>query len=157
MAATAGKNKIERGFRAWVDNASGSALDLSGDLVPGSVSGGGLVFDEAEMTGVSNTVKNYLAAHPDAPIEAQFHLNDTTTSGAHTVLNDLGGVGGTVTLQWGSDGGAGGAPASGDPEWEGEYVLLQNLVTVDGGKFLINTRFMPEGGQSAPAWTTVGA
>lgn len=147
----AGKNKVERSFRIQVDDASGTPRDLSGDLVPGSVGGGGLTFDEADMTGVSNTVKNYLAGHAESTISAQFHMNDTATTGATTVLNGINGKTGTLTLQWGADGAA---PTTSDPEWEGEYVLLTNTISVNGGKFVHNVTFKPTG-SIAPAWGTV--
>ncbi len=81
----AGKNHVERSFRLLWDDAgtgSGTARDLSGDLVPGSASGGGLTFDEANMTGVSNLVRNYLAGHAESTVTAQFHMTDTATTGA---------------------------------------------------------------------------
>src|SRR3990167_8461352 len=106
----AGKNHEERSFRLWYDDAgtgSGTARDLTGDLVIGSLTGGGgLVFDEVDMTGVSNLVKNFLAGHAMSRIAARFHMNDTATTGATTVLNGatpsatIAGTG-TLTLQYG--------------------------------------------------------
>jgi hypothetical protein len=149
----AGKNKTEKGFRLWWDDlgtGAGTPRDLSGDLVPGSCTGGGLVFDEVEMTGVSNAVKNYLAGHADSEVSAQFHMNDTATTGAFTVLTGSDGGTGTLTLQWGA---AGAAPTTGDPEWEGEYVLLDCSVNTSGGKAIINARWKPTGA-TPPAWGT---
>jgi len=151
----AGKNKVERAFRLWWDDlgtGSGTARDLSGDLVPGSVSGGGLVYDEVDLTGVSNAVRNFLAGHADSEIAARFHLNDMGTTGAFTVLTGSDGGVGTLTLQWGS---SGAAPATNDPEWEGEYVLLQCDVVLDGNKPVLQAKWKPQAGQSAPAWGTV--
>lgn len=147
----AGKNHIERSFRLLFDDSGASARDLSGDLVPGSVSGGGLTYDEADMTGVSEAVRNFLAGHADSEISARFHLNDTATTGAYTVLTGQQGSAGTLTLQWGQ---SGAAPTTGDPEWEGEYVLLDASVTLDGNKFVLNARWKPTG-STAPAWGTV--
>lgn len=147
----AGKNHVERSFRIMVDDSGGTARNLSGDLVPGSVSGGGLTFDEADMTGVSESVKNFLAGHANSEITANFHMNDTATTGATTVLNGKVGSAGTLTLQWGQ---AGAAPTTGDPEWEGEYVLLSNNVQLDGNKFVHACVFKPSG-STAPAWGTV--
>jgi len=147
----AGRNKIERAFRIWWDDAgtgSGTARDLSGDLVPGSCTGGGLVFDQVDMTGVSQSVKNYLAGHAESEISAKFVMNDTATTGAHTVLTGSDGGIGTLTLQWGS---SGAAPTTNDPEWEGEYVLLDCNCSFDGGKAVINARWKPTG-VTAPAW-----
>jgi len=150
-----GKNKVERGFRLSFDDSGGTARDLSGDLVPGSVSGGGLVFDEADMTGVSESVYNFLRGHANSEITATFHMNDTATTGATTVLNgqllpSVAGTG-TLTLQWGA---SSAAPTNPDPEWEGEYVLLMGSIALDGNKHVHNVTFKPTG-STAPAWGTV--
>lgn len=147
----AGRDKLERAFRFSFDDSGGSARDLSADLVPGSVQGGGVVLDEVDMTGVSHTVKNALAGQGDAPVTAQFIMNDTATTGATTVLHGMIGKVGTLTLQWGSNGAA---PTTGDLEWEGEYVLLSANITNSGGKFVHNCSFKPSG-SVAPAWGTV--
>ncbi len=146
----AGKNKVERGFRILVDNSAGSVQGLSGDLVPGSLAGGGITLDEVELTGVSEAVKNFLWGHGNSEITAQFYLNDTATTGAFTVLKAAPYTG-TVTLQWGS---TGAAPTTGDPEWEGEYVILSSAAAMNAGAAIINARFLPTG-STAPAWGTV--
>lgn len=146
MAVT-GKDKVERHFRLWFDDSGGTPRDLSGDLVPGTVSGGGLIFDEVEMTGVSNTVKNYLSGHANSEIRGQFYVNDTATTGSLTVLKGMHGAVGTLTLQWGG----GGTPAADDPEWEGEYTLLECGIVLAGNKPVISCRWLP-GSSTAPAW-----
>ena len=108
------------------------------------------------MTGVSNLVKNFLAGHAQSVIPARFHMNDTATTGATTVLNGstpsatVAGIG-TLTLQWGQNGAA---PTTGDLEWEGEYVLIKNEITLDGNKFVHDCEWRPTG-STAPAWGTV--
>lgn len=148
----AGKNHVERSFRIWFDDSGATARDLTGDLIPGSVSGGGLTFDEADMTGVSETVYNFLRDRATSEITARFHMNDTATTGATTVLNghNAGAGTGTLTLQWGQ---SGAAPTTGDPEWEGEYVLLDNSIALDGNKFVHQCTFKPTGA-TPPAWGT---
>ena len=147
----AGKNHVEKSFRILWDDSGSTARDLSADLVPGSTSGGGLTFDEADMTGVSQTVYNFLADRATSEVSANFHMNDTATTGAHTVLKATGGIAGTLTLQWGQNGAA---PTTGDPEWEGEYVLLSNNVSLDGNKPVIQCTWKPTGA-TPPAWGTV--
>jgi len=152
----AAKDKIETGFRVSFDDQGGTARDLSGDLVPGSLTGGGYTFDTAEMTGVSNDVKNFFSTWASSEVTAQFHMNDTATTGATTVLNGytptLINGGGTLTLQWGI---AGAVPTTGDPEWEGEYVLTTNTIQPSSGKFVHQVTFMPLANAAAPAWGTV--
>jgi len=146
----AGKNKVERSFRIYWDDSGGSPRDLSGDLVPGSIGGGGLVYDEADMTGVSDGVKNYLTGHPTSDITGRFHMNDTATTGASTVLNGQDGDTGTITMEWGQ---AGAAPTTGDPTWSGEYVQLSNTIVLDGNRFVHEVTWKPYG-TTAPQWGT---
>ncbi len=151
MAQVAGKNKLERGFRFWFDDSGGTPRDLSGDLVPGSINVGGLTLDEVDLSGVSETVYNYLGGHATSIIGARFHMNDTASTGSSTVLNAMQGLVGTATAQWGSEGAA---PATGALEWEGEYVLLKNEIVLDGNKFVHDCEFKPSG-STAPAWGTM--
>lgn len=147
----AGKNKTLKGFRLLFDDSGGTPRDLSGDLVPGSCQGGGLKFDQADMTGQSNTVKNYLADQAESEISAQFHLNDTATTGAFTVLKGMLGAVGTLLLEWGS---AGAAPTTGDPTWGGEYVLVDCSIQPTGNRAILNCTFKPSG-SVAPAFSTL--
>ena len=149
MAAT-GKDKVERWFYIFFDDTGAAARNLTADLVPGTCSGGGLIFDEVEMTGVSDAVKNYLAGHANSEVTAQFYMNDTATTGSLTVLKGMHGAVGTLTLQWGG----GGVPAADDPEWEGEYLLAAAGIVLAGNKHVISCRFVPSG-STAPAWGVV--
>jgi hypothetical protein len=144
----AGKNKVERGFRLWWDDAS-TPRDLSGDLVPGSLNIGD-EYEEADMTGVSEALRNYLAGHRDAEVTARFHMNDTASTGASTVLNARNGLTGTLTLQWGS---SGATPSGSDQELEGECVQLSNTIALDGNKFVHDVRWKPTG-SAGFAWGT---
>lgn len=146
----AGKDKIERGFRIWFDDATPTARDLTSSLVPGSVSGGGKEFEEVDLMGVSEAFHHFLANHWDSEIAAQFFVDDTATTGSFTVLKAMEGLTGTLTLQFGS---AGAAPSGSDPEWEGEYVLLGAPVGMSGGAAVMNARWKPTG-STPPAWGT---
>lgn len=151
MPGTPGKNKVERAFRIlWDDlgTGSGTPRDITGDLVPGSIKGGGLVFDEADMSGVSELVYNFLADRAQSEISGQFLMNDLATTGAFTVIKGSVGGKGTLTLQWGSNGNA---PSTGDPQWQGEYVLLSGDIAMLGNKPGINAKWKPTG-SVAPAW-----
>ncbi len=144
------KDIIERWIRiSWDDSAQG-ARDITPSLVPGSLSGGGKTFDEVEMTGVSDEMKNFLAGHSNSEIGAQFYVDTTATTGAFTVLMGTEGLTQTLTLQFGTAG----APVTGDPEWEGEYTLLQAELGLAGNKPVINARWLP-GTATAAAWGTV--
>ena len=101
------------------------------------------------MTGQSASIKQARAGVSDSSVTAQFYMNDTVTTGAFTVLEGVQGLAGTLTVQFGTDG----APATGDPEWEGEYVLFDLSVSVSGGAAIMNVLFKPAPG-STPAWGT---
>lgn len=148
----AGKNKIERSVRILIDDSGATARDLSGDLVPGSLTGGGVALEQVDMTGVSDTIKKALGGYGDAPVSARFYMNDTATTGAYTVLKGREGDSGTLTLQFGQ---SGSAPTTGDPEWEGEYTIMQANVVIDGGRVLLDCMFIPQSGAADPAWGTV--
>ena len=147
--AVIGKTGVERSFRLTWDGD-----DLSGDLVPGSVDGGGFAWDEVDMTGVSEAARNFLAGHKASEISGQFILNDAQTAGvydrSYSLVRDLRNIG-TLTLQWGL---AGAAPASGNPEFEGGYILLSAPVTFDGGRPIITATWQ-QNGSTAAAWGTV--
>ena len=144
------KDILGRHVRLWVDNSAGAAKDLSDDLVPNTLSGIGLTPEEVDMTGQSASIKQARAGVSDSSVTAQFYMNDTVTTGAFTVLEGVQGLAGTLTVQFGTDG----APATGDPEWEGEYVLFDLSVSVSGGAAIMNVLFKPAPG-STPAWGTV--
>ena len=146
----AGKNKVERWFLIQIDDSGTAPRDLTGDLIPGTITGGGRTLDEVEMTGVSDEYKNFLSGHANSEIGGQFYLNDTAVTGSFTVLNGIVGVVGTITMQFG----AGAAPTTGDPEWEGEYICLAADIALAGNKPVVNARFLPSG-SVAPAWGTV--
>ena len=143
------KDILGRHVRLWVDNSAGAAKDLSDDLVPNTLSGIGLTPEEVDMTGQSASIKQARAGVSDSSITAQFYMNDTAVSGAFTVLEGAQGLAGTLTAQFGTDG----APATGDPEWEGEYVLFDLSISVSGGAVIMNTLFKPAPG-ATPAWGT---
>ena len=148
----AGKNKVERGLRVSFDDSGAVARDLTGDLVPGSFSGGGVNFEEIDMTGVSNTSRQYLTGYSDGTCAGRFHMNDTASTGAFTVFSGMEGEIGTLTLQWGENGAA---PSAGDPQWEGEYTLMSMNLVPDGGKFVMDVNFKPAAGVTDPAWGVV--
>jgi hypothetical protein len=146
----AGKNKVERWMEVHFDDSGGSLRNLSASLVPGTWSGGGLTAEEAEMTGVSEAVRNYLAGHSTTEGAAQFYLDDTATTGAHTVLKGMIGKVGTLTIKYGSAA----APTTGDPVWSGEFLLVAAPIQLAGNRPVIAARWVPGSGV-APTWDTI--
>lgn len=145
-----GKDILERHLIFFFDDSGGTARDLTDDLVPGSITGIGLDHPEINMTGVGNDVNQYLTNTPNSEIGAQFFMNDTATTGAYTVLKGQSGSAGTLTIQFGT----GAAPTTGDPEWEGEYILFGPSISVSDGAMVMDVTFRPQSGAAAPDWTT---
>ncbi len=142
-----------RWIRIYVDDSAGSARDLSASV--NSVGSVGLTHDESDVTAYSDGVHNFTLGHPQAPIDLTGTFNNVATTGAHTVFSGIVGKEvdagsawtSTVTVQIGIKA----APASGDPEFEGEYVCAAYNVAGDG---TFTARMVPASA-TAPAWGTV--
>lgn len=132
------------------DDSGATARDLTGDLLPDTLAGVGLDYEEVDMTGQSDDLKAAMGGQGDGTITAQFHMNDTATTGAFTVLNGMINSSGTLTIAYGT----GAVPTTGDPEWEGEYTLFSAPVSLTGGRAVISATWKPSPGAS-PAWGTV--
>lgn len=145
------KDKLERGFRIFWDNSASAAQDISCGLLPGTITGGGQVLDEVDMTGVCDAIYKFLGGNARSPVSGQFHMDDTAVTGAFTVLEGTEGEIGTLTLEYGSNGAA---PTTGDPVWEGEYVLLGFTAAQNAGKMVLNPTWQPAAGAADPAWAT---
>ena len=143
------KDILGRHVRLWIDNSVGVRTDLSDDLVPDTLSGIGLTPEEVDMTGQSASIKQARAGVSDSSITGQMFMNDTVTTGAFTVMEGIQGSEGTLTVEFGTDG----APVTGDPDWEGEYVLFDLTIGITGGAAVMNFLFKPAPG-STPAWGT---
>lgn len=147
-----GKNKVSRGIRVLVDDSGSTERDLSGDLVPDSITGIGEVFEPAEMTGESHTQRHHQANHSTAEFGMQFHMNDAADTGAFTVLKGInGGAADKVTVQYGA---SGAAPTSGDPEYEGNAVLTSMVAAINNGAIVLDCTFVP-GDSTGMVWGTV--
>lgn len=144
------KDILERFVTLTWDDSATAPQDLSSDMVPGSLSGPGFTAPEVRMTGVSEQSENYQADRKDAEVSAQFYMNDTATTGAFTVLSASQGLVGTLTIAFGT----GAVPTTGDPEYEGEHILLDTGIAIQGGAMVINARWKP-GATTAPSWGTV--
>lgn len=144
------KDILEKLVRLSWDDNGGTPRDLSVDLVPGSLTGPGFTAPEIRMTGVADTVENYQADRQDSEVAAQFYLDDTLLTGAYPVLRDTLGIVGTLTVQFGTTD----APTTGDPEFEGEHMLMETSIAENGGAIVINARWKPAS-ETAPAWGLV--
>jgi len=149
----AGKEFLSKWITFTIDDETPAAKDLTADLVPGSLGSVGLDFERVDMTGSSEVVKRAMGNRASADIEAKFYVN-IDADRATDVLNaiDDGVTAGTLTIAYGG----GAAPAGSDPEWEGEYILIRNTFTIDGGRLVHDCLWTPDPKTAAdPAWGTV--
>ena len=147
----AGKNHVEKGFRILFND--GSERDLSADLIPGTISGMGIDWDNVDLSGVSEAVRNGLAGHGTAIVTFQCHLNDTATTGSYTVLQGKDGDTGALQLQFGQNGAA---PTGTDPEFFFTLVWVTFNVSFDGGRAVMNVT-LTNASSTAPVWQNYGS
>jgi hypothetical protein len=139
-----------RYIRVSLDDSGGSARDISASV--SDISGVGLDYAPADVTAYSDGVINFTLGHPSAEIDITGPLNNTATTGGHTVLEAIADAPYsqttyTLTVQIGIRA----APTGGDPEFEGEY-LVQNYIVNGDATY---TAHLVPGSVTAPAWGTV--
>lgn len=139
-----------RYVKVLVDDSGGSARDISAAV--NNIGGVGVSYDQVDVTGLSDTLKQFVSGWGDATLTLGGPFSNTATTGAHTVLSGIVGTGtaGTVTIQIGIRG----AATTGDPEFEGEFVCTDYVVNV-APEATWTATFKPGYGASTPAWGTV--
>lgn len=133
------------------DDSGGTPRDITASV--DSIGGVGLNYEQTDVTSLNDTVMQYLAGRGDGEITLGGTLNNTATTGAHVVYTGLNGTNTatTLTVQFGIRA----APTTGDPEFEGEFVVTKYTVSVDMGAPKWEASLKPAFGASAPAWGTV--
>ena len=140
-----------RYVKILLDDSGGTARDISASV--NTIGGIGLTNEQVDVTSLSDSVMQYLAGRGDSAIEIGGPFNNTATTGAHTVLSGLvgGNTAATLTVQIGIRATA----TTGDPEWEGEYVVTAYTVDVGANDVTWSASLKPAFGTSTPAWGTV--
>ncbi len=113
----------------------------------------GLTFDQHDVTGFGDDAHNFVNGQLQAPVTIKGFLTTTANTGTHTVIQGAFAAGSQVTLtvQVGDNA----TPASGDPEYEGEFVVESYKPTIEtGGAVTFEALLKPASG-TAPAWGTV--
>lgn len=140
-----------RYIKVLLDDSGGTARDITASI--SSIGNIGLNYDQADVTAINDSVMQYLAGRGDADIQFSGPFNNTATTGAHTVFTGLNGANtaATLTVQIGIRA----APTTGDPEFEGEFVVTSYLLGGDMNNLTWTGTLKPAFGASAPAWGTV--
>ena len=127
-----------------------NSQDISASV--SDISGVGLDYEQQDVTAYSDGVKNFTLGHPSAEIDISGPLNNTASTGGHTVFEAIADApysqdSYTLTVQFGIRA----APTAGDPEFEGEYLLQSYIVNGDA----TYTAHVVPATATAPAWGTV--
>jgi len=140
-----------RYVKILLDDSGGTPRDITASV--STIGGIGLSNEQVDVTTLSDSVMQYLSGRGDSTIELGGPFNNTATTGAHGVLSGLNGTNtaATLTIQIGIRA----APTTGDPEWEGEYVVLAYPVNVGLNEVTWSATLKPAFGAATPAWGTV--
>ncbi len=141
MAVTpSGNDKVSRYFELYV-----GGIDLSGDSR--SFGSAEDVFDPADMMGWGHLVHYFLANQRTVGLTGYVaHLNDTSTTGAHTVLKSSDNAD-RLSLLFGG----GGAPTTGDPAYLIGSVQVSDSAGIDTNAAIVNADFLQDARQVDPA------
>jgi hypothetical protein len=110
-------------------------------------------YDELDVTGFSDAVKNSIPGMPGMNVEITGTFNPGAGTGLATVIMDIVGdyVGHTLTVKVGQNA----APTTGDPEFEGLFWCPKYQVSGSPTGKLVITASLRVYGIVAPAWGTV--
>jgi hypothetical protein len=143
--------RIGKWTKVLMDDSGGTPRDISADVI--SIDGLPLAYDEIEASGFTQD-HNYLAGQADAQISLEMKFTTTALTGTHTVFSGIVGsnTARTLTVQPGNNA----APTSGDPEFEGEFIVTQYTVTPAKDGMQTSTAALRIGPNATiPAWGTV--
>jgi len=122
----------------------------AGDIISVDVP---LTYKQHAVAGMGDAVEKYINGQLQAPVTLKGYLTTTALTGTHTVFESIFENGSTVTLtvQIGQNA----TPTTGDPEFEGEYIVESYKPTLETGSAIqFEAKLMPASG-TAPAWGTV--
>ncbi len=143
--------RIGKWTKVFMDDGVPTARDISADVI--SIDGLPLTYDELEASGYTQD-HNYLAGQADSQITVEMNFTTTALTGTHTVFSALVGsnTAGTFTVQLGDNT----AATSGDPEFEGEFIVSSYNVTPPKDGIMACTATLRIGPDAViPAWGTV--
>ena len=113
----------------------------------------GLTYTQHDVTGFGQAAQNFINGQIQAPVTIKGLLTTTTNTGTHTVINGVYQVGSTVTLT--VQVGQNAAPTTGDPEFEGEFIVESYKPEIQAGGAIKFTAALKPATGTAPAWGVV--
>jgi hypothetical protein len=146
MTALAGDHVV-----VIMDDSGGTPRTFAnGDIIGMDV---GQTFDQHDVTGFGDAVHNVVNGQLQAPVTIQGYLTTTADTGTHTVIKGAFAVGSTVTLT--VQVGQNATPTTGDPEYEGEFIVESYKPVVETGRAVMFVATLKPASGTAPAWGTV--
>lgn len=135
-------------IRVKLDDMVPTLRDISAGV--SQVSGTGLTYAEQDVTAYSDGVVNFTLGFPSAEIDLSGPIDNLATTGSYTVIKAIVGdqtITHTLEVQFGIRA----APATGDPNFSGEYYCSSLKLNGDG---TFTARLVPASA-TAPAFGTV--
>jgi hypothetical protein len=143
--------RIGKFTKIYIDDSGGDAREITNDV--SDIPGLPLTYDEVEVSGYGQD-KQYLAGQGDVQISIEMQFTTTANTGTHTVFSGIVGdnTGHTLTVQIGANA----APTTGDPEFEGEFLVTSYEVKpARAGSVTATAQLRIADGESLPAWGSV--
>ncbi len=138
-----------RWITVTLDDESPAAKDVSSDVDSIDIP---MEFDELDITGFSDAVKNSMPGLPGFNVELTGTFNPTADQLGDVLIGIVGDYA-THTLTVAV--GANAAPAMGDPEFEGEFWCPKMQISASPTGKVVVTASLRVDGTTAPAWGTV--
>ena len=135
-------------IRVKLDDSVPTLRDISAGVA--QVSGVGLTYAEQDVTAYSDGIINFTLGFPSSDIELSGPIDNLATTGSYTVLKSIVGLQ-TATYTLEVQFGIRAAPATGDPNFSGEYYCSSLKLNGDG---TFSARLVPASA-TAPAFGTV--
>ena len=113
----------------------------------------GMTYDQHDVTGFGDDVHNFINGQLQSPVTIKGFVTTTSNIGTHPVINGAfqNGSQVTLTVQVGQNA----APTTGDPEFEGEYIVESYKPAIETGGAVTFTATLKPANGTAPAWGTV--
>ena len=135
-------------IRVKLDDSVPTLRDISAGVA--QVSGVGLTYAEQDVTAYSDGIINFTLGFPSSDIELSGPIDNLATTGSYTVLKSIVGLQ-TATYTLEVQFGIRAAPATGDPNFSGEYYCSSLKLNGDG---TFSARLVPASA-TAPTFGTV--
>ena len=134
-----------------MDDSGGTLRTFDdGDIVSVDVP---LTNDQHDVTGFGDDVHRFINGQANAPVTIRGYLTTTALVGTHTVIKGAYQAGAQVTLKVAVGDNA--APASGDPQYSGEFLVESYRPMLETGKAVQFVATLKPATGTTPAWGTV--